>query len=140
MSARMKVSKDTERCDVLRSILSVHDIPDCHVATLRRVGTAVNVLPGVKTGSNFVLFFSKICSVFPVLYFYFLAFNALTLLVGHREWHRACKKLSGGLLAGMVICMERGADRLAYGPADATATQCLLLQENPDWFYLSGTG
>ena len=30
--------------------------------------------------------------------------------------------------------------RLAYGPADATATHCLLLQLNPDWFYLSGTG
>ena len=30
--------------------------------------------------------------------------------------------------------------RLAYGPADATATHCLLLQEHPDWFYLSGTG
>jgi len=24
--------------------------------------------------------------------------------------------------------------RLAYGPADATATHCLLLQLNPDWF------
>jgi len=24
--------------------------------------------------------------------------------------------------------------RLAYGPADATATHCLLLQWNPDWF------
>jgi len=30
--------------------------------------------------------------------------------------------------------------RLAYGPADATATHCLLLRWNPDWFYLSGTG
>ena len=30
--------------------------------------------------------------------------------------------------------------RLAYGPADATATHCLLLQKNPDWFYFSGTG
>ena len=30
--------------------------------------------------------------------------------------------------------------RLAYGPADATAAHCLLLQWNPDWFYLSGTG
>ena len=29
--------------------------------------------------------------------------------------------------------------RLAYGPADATATHCLLLQWYPDWFYLSGT-
>jgi len=24
--------------------------------------------------------------------------------------------------------------RFAYGPADATATLCLLLHENPDWF------
>jgi len=30
--------------------------------------------------------------------------------------------------------------RFAYGPADTTATHCLLLQLNPDWFYLSGTG
>jgi len=30
--------------------------------------------------------------------------------------------------------------RLAYGPADATTTHCLLLQWNPNWFYLSGTG
>ena len=30
--------------------------------------------------------------------------------------------------------------RLAYGPADATATHCFLLQQNPDSFYLSGTG
>ena len=29
--------------------------------------------------------------------------------------------------------------RLAYGPADATATHCLLLHKNPDWCYLSGT-
>jgi len=29
--------------------------------------------------------------------------------------------------------------RLAYGPADVTATHCLLPQKNPDWFYLSGT-
>ena len=33
----------------------------------------------------------------------------------------------------MVICVERGA-HLHYGPADATATHCLLLQLNPDWF------
>jgi len=28
--------------------------------------------------------------------------------------------------AGVVICLERCAD--AYGPADATATHCILLQ------------
>jgi len=37
------------------------------------------------------------------------AFSALTLLVGWQEGHPACKKLSGWG-AGMVICLERGAD------------------------------
>ena len=51
--------------------------------------------------------------------------------------HPACKKwvVVGcwyGYLSG-VRC------RLAYGPADATATRCLFLQKNLDWFYLSGT-
>ena len=32
----------------------------------------------------------------------------LTLLVGHQEWHPACKKEWWG--AGVVICLERGAD------------------------------
>jgi len=50
------------------------------------------------------------------------AFSALTLLVGRQERHPACKKLSGGVLAWLSRC------RLAYGPADATATHCLLLQ------------
>ena len=38
-----------------------------------------------------------------------LAFSALTLLVGWQEGHPACKKLSGWV-AGVVICLERGAD------------------------------
>jgi len=38
-----------------------------------------------------------------------IAFSALTLLVGRQEGHPACKKLSGGG-AGVVICLERGAD------------------------------
>jgi len=65
------------------------------------------------------------------------AFSALMLLVGRQEGHPACKKhrVVGcwrGYLSG-ARC------RLAYGPADATATHCLVLQWNPDWFYLSGT-
>jgi len=36
------------------------------------------------------------------------AFSALMLLVGWQEGHPACKKTVGG--AGMVICLERGAD------------------------------
>jgi len=72
-----------------------------------------------------------------MLAFSAFAFSALTLLVGRQEGHPACKKLSGGVLA----CYLSGARcRLAYGPADATATHCLLLQLNPDWFYFSGTG
>jgi len=38
------------------------------------------------------------------------AFSALTLLVGRQEGHPACKKLSGGVLAWLSACMERGAD------------------------------
>ena len=38
------------------------------------------------------------------------AFSALTLLVGRQEGHPACKKLSGGVLAWLTICLERGAD------------------------------
>ena len=34
--------------------------------------------------------------------------------------------------------MTKISHTLAYSPADATATHCLLLQYNPDWFYLSG--
>ena len=53
-----------------------------------------------------------------------VAFSVLTLLVGRQEGHPACKKQSGGMLAWLsgMRC------RLAYGPADATATHYLLLQ------------
>ena len=53
------------------------------------------------------------------------AFSALVLLVGRQEGHPACKKLSGGVLA---CCLSGAKCRVAYGPADATATHCLLLQ------------
>ena len=39
----------------------------------------------------------------------FYIFSALTLLVGRQEWHPACKKTEWWG-AGMVICLERGAD------------------------------
>ena len=34
------------------------------------------------------------------------AFSALTLLVGRQEGHRACKKLSGGVLAWLSVWSE----------------------------------
>jgi len=68
------------------------------------------------------------------------AFNALTLLVWRQEGHPACKKLEWWG-AGMVICLEQGADlhmavvikqicygMLCFSAADATATHSLLLQ------------
>jgi len=50
--------------------------------------------------------------------------HALTLLIGRQEGHPACKKLSGRMLAWLsgMRC------RLAYSPANATATHYLLLQ------------
>jgi len=64
---------------------------------------------------------SVICVAFSAL-----AFSALMLLVGRQEGHPACKKLSVGVLAWLFVCGVRC--RLAYGPADATATHCLSLQ------------
>ena len=55
----------------------------------------------------------------------FLAFSALTLLVGRQEGHPACKKLSGEVLRGYL---SGARCKLAYGPADTTASRCLLLQ------------
>jgi len=65
------------------------------------------------------------------------AFSALTLLVGWHEGHPTCKKLSDGVLMWLSVWSE--VQTCIYGPADATATHCLLLQWNPGWFYLSGT-
>jgi len=55
----------------------------------------------------------------------------LTLLVGQQEEHQAWKKLSGGVLAWLSVWsgyLSGARCRLAYGPADATASHCLLLQ------------
>ena len=52
-------------------------------------------------------------------------FSALMLLVGRQEGHPACKKQVVGCWRG---CLSGARCRLAYGPADATATHCLLLQ------------
>ena len=54
-----------------------------------------------------------------------VSFSALTLLVGRQEGHPARKKLSGGVLAWLSVWSE---EQTCYGPADATATNCLLLQ------------
>jgi len=58
-------------------------------------------------------------SVFPC------AFSALTLLVGRQEGHPACKNRVARCWRGYLSGARY---RLAYSPADATATHCLLLQ------------
>ena len=40
------------------------------------------------------------------VFFFVIAFSALTLLVGRQEGHPACKKLSGGVLAWLSVCSE----------------------------------
>ena len=52
-------------------------------------------------------------------------FSALTLLVGRQEGIRPVKNRVVGCWCG---CLSGARCRLAYGPADATATHCLLLQ------------
>jgi len=47
--------------------------------------------------------------LFFLFYFAAVAFSALTLLVGRQEGHPACKKTEWWG-AGVVICLERGAD------------------------------
>jgi len=59
------------------------------------------------------------------------------LLVGRQEGHPACKKLSVGVLAWLSVWIKV---QTCNGLADATATHCRLLQQNPDWFYHSGAG
>ena len=66
---------------------------------------------------------------------FFCAFSALTLLVGRQERHPPCKKLGcwHGYLSG-ARC------RLAYGPADSTATHCHSVKSRmvlPFWYRLT---
>ena len=64
-------------------------------------------------------------TVIFVMSFMTSAFSALTLLVGRQEGHLACKNRVVGCWRGYL---SGARCRLAYGPADATATHCLLLQ------------
>jgi len=70
--------------------------------------------------------------------FVVLAFSALTLLVGRQERHPACKKTEWWG-AGMVICLERGADlhMAQLMPLPLTLSCFSKIQIG---FTLSGTG
>ena len=61
-----------------------------------------------------------------ILFYWLLSdFSALTLLVMRQEGRPACKNWVVGCWRGYL---SGARCRLAYGPADATATHCLLLQ------------
>ena len=61
-------------------------------------------------------FFSPLLSTllffhfFPFFLSFFVAFSFLTLLIGRQEGQPACKKTEWWGAAGVVICLERGAD------------------------------
>jgi len=54
--------------------------------------------------SQLMLFLCPLCDA--ILSLFFVAFSALTLLVGQQEGHLACKKLSGGVLAWLSVWTE----------------------------------
>ena len=63
------------------------------------------------------------CQVCRLICSAMLLCTNLTLLVGQQEQYPACKKLSSGMLAWLYVWSKV----LVYGPADTTATHCLLL-------------
>ena len=71
-----------------------------------------------------VLKLNWISSKFITLIWWTGAFSALTLLVGRQEGIRPVKNWVVGCWRGYLSGVRC---RLAYGPADATATHCLLL-------------
>jgi len=66
-----------------------------------------------------------------------LPFSALTLLVGRQKGHPACKKTEWWG-AGMVICLERGAD-LHMAQLIPLPLTVSCFSEIQIGFYLSGT-
>jgi len=58
-------------------------------------------------------------------YYCLQCFDAVGWVAGTRKGIRPVKT-SGQVMARLSVCAARC--RLAYGPADATATHCLLLQ------------
>ena len=59
-----------------------------------------------------------------------IGFGALTLLVRWQERHHIWP-VENRVVGCWCGCLSGARCRLAYGPADATATLCLMLQLNP---------
>jgi len=81
------------------------------------------VIKETKSAAIFYIRFHRI-SITTSYYSVSFAFSALTLLVGRQEGHPACKNWAVGCWCGYLSGVRC---KLAYSPADATATHCLLL-------------
>jgi len=72
----------------------------------------------------------------------YVAFSALSLLIGWQEGHPACRKLGGRMIAGMVMCLGQGADlhvaQLMPLPLTISCSSKSRLVRLPSWFYVSG--
>ena len=68
------------------------------------------------------------------------AFSALKLLVGRQEGHPACKKLVEWWGAGVVVCLERGADLHMPSWCHCHALTVSCFSKIQIRFYLAGTG
>ena len=72
-----------------------------------------------------LMFVTRFYDIYQVKGFCHQCFDAVGWAAGRAS--EACKKLSDGMLAWLSV-LSGARCRLAYGPADATATHCLLLQ------------
>jgi len=105
-------------------VLTVPTTDDSRISTTRHISST----PTVLDKSQHLLFIQHLKTTniyhFRLWLAFTICFSALTLLVGRQEGHPACKKMSGG----MLVWLPGMRCRLAYNPADATATHYLLLQ------------
>ena len=65
-----------------------------------------------------------------------LAFSALMLVVGRQEWHPACKKLSGGMLAWLCVWVMV---QICISPSWCHCHSLSVAPVNPGWFYQNGS-
>jgi len=68
------------------------------------------------------------------------AFSALTLLFGIRKSIRPVENWVMGYRTGVINCLECGTNDLQMVQLMLLPPHHLLLQWNPEWFYLSGAG
>ena len=98
-------SCDTQRQHVVGCVYRVHfqlvQMFDCYCKLVTSVASQAANSTQVSA-SCFFSYNTKQLVLFPK----FVAFSALTLLVGWQEGHLACKKLSGGVLVGLSVCSK----------------------------------